>query len=271
MLENYMTYRKKLDEVMMGRARLSSDEFGEEKKMRIVKHGLPNKMYDPGNFLLPVRVNGTIEMSALADTRASVSVFSYRLFKNLGLSYPKPYNSSLTMAGNTQAKAMREVRNVRIQIRYQAYLVYFLVLDIPVDKELPLLLGHQFFRTYGAVIDMGRDTMNVDDGVICHTNFPKSQAKAYLYNFKLDEEDDWLGCFEVGRDKNGNPKYGPIAPSFLDIKDDMERALAMESYFNLFKNISVFKKLIDFLGSPLFQLKNTDLGNKGYGFYKKIE
>ncbi|GKB17516.1 hypothetical protein Tco_0851439 [Tanacetum coccineum] len=29
-LENYMTYRKKLDEVMMGRAILSSDEFGEE-------------------------------------------------------------------------------------------------------------------------------------------------------------------------------------------------------------------------------------------------
>ncbi|GJV13845.1 zinc knuckle CX2CX4HX4C containing protein [Tanacetum coccineum] len=34
-LENYMTYRKKIDEVMMGRARLSSDEYGEEEKMRI--------------------------------------------------------------------------------------------------------------------------------------------------------------------------------------------------------------------------------------------
>ncbi|GKC29728.1 hypothetical protein Tco_1037022, partial [Tanacetum coccineum] len=67
-LENYMTYRKKLDEVMMRRVRLSSDEFGEEEKMKIVKNGLPKKMCDPGNFVLMVRVNGTVEMIALADT-----------------------------------------------------------------------------------------------------------------------------------------------------------------------------------------------------------
>ncbi|GJR66195.1 hypothetical protein Tco_0976249 [Tanacetum coccineum] len=68
-LENYMTYRKKLDEVMMGRARFSSDEFSKEEKMKIVEHGLPKKMCDPGNFVLLVRVNGTVEMGALADTR----------------------------------------------------------------------------------------------------------------------------------------------------------------------------------------------------------
>ncbi|GJS48755.1 hypothetical protein Tco_0598876 [Tanacetum coccineum] len=53
----------------------------------------------------------------------------------------------------------------------------------------------------------------------------------------------------MGRDEDGNPKYRPVAPSFLDIEDDMERALAMEADFNPFKNIIVFKKLIDFLGS----------------------
>ncbi|GKB17515.1 putative ribonuclease H-like domain-containing protein [Tanacetum coccineum] len=185
-----------------------------------------------------------IEMSALADTGASVSVLPYSLFKNLRLSDPKPYNSNLTMADNTQAKAMGEVRNVRIQIGYQAFLVDFLVLDILVDKELPLLLGRLFLRT-------------------CETT--------YLDNFQLDEEDDWLSCFEVGRDEDGNPKYGPVAPSFLDIEDDMERSLAMEAYFNPFKNIIVFKKLIDFLGSLPAQLKNTDWGNKGHGVYKKIE
>ncbi|GJW57691.1 retrovirus-related pol polyprotein from transposon TNT 1-94 [Tanacetum coccineum] len=241
---------KKLDEAMMGHARLSSDEFGEEEKMRIVEHGLPNKMCDPGNFVLPDRVNGTIEMSALADTEASVSVLPYSLFKNLGLSDPKPYHFNLTITDNTQAKAMGEVRNVRIQIGYQAYLVDFLVLDIPMDKKLPLLLGRPFLRTCGAVIDIGGGTMSIDDGVIRHTYFPKPRAKTYLDNFELDEEDDWLSCFEVGRDKDGNPKYGPIAPSLLNIEDDMERALAMKAYFNLFKNI---------------------IGNEGYGVYKKIE
>ncbi|GJV69817.1 putative ribonuclease H-like domain-containing protein [Tanacetum coccineum] len=231
-LENYMTYKKKLDEVMMGRARLRNNEFGEAYKIRIVEHGL---------------------------------------YKNLGLSDPRPYHSNLTMADNNQAKTMREVKNVRIQIGYQAYLVDFLVLDIPVDKELPLLLGCPFFRTYGAVIDMGRGTMSINDGVICHTYFPKPKAKAYLENFEIDEEDDWLSCFEVGHDEDGNPKYGLVAPLFLDIEDEMEQALAMKAYFNPFKNIIVFKKFIDFLGSLSVQLKNTDWGNEGYGMYKKIE
>ncbi|GJZ34339.1 hypothetical protein Tco_0580156 [Tanacetum coccineum] len=100
-LENYMTYRKKLNEVLMGRSRLSSDDYGEEEKMRIVE-----------------------------------------------------------------------------------------AIDIPVDKELPLLLGHPFLRTCGAVIDMGRDTLCIDDGVIRHTYFPKPRAKAYLDNFAQEEEED---------------------------------------------------------------------------------
>ncbi|GJW62814.1 hypothetical protein Tco_0112149 [Tanacetum coccineum] len=118
---------------------------------------------------------------------------------------------------------------------------------------------------------MRRGTLCIDDGVIHHTYFPKPRAKAYLDNFTQEEEDDWLSCFKVERDEDGNPKYRPVTPSFLDIEDDMERALAMETYFNPFKNIIVFKKLIDFLGSLSVQLKNTNWGNEGYGTYKKVE
>ncbi|GKB43646.1 hypothetical protein Tco_0888588 [Tanacetum coccineum] len=222
-LENYMTYRMKLDDVMMGHARLSNNEFSKEDKTKIIEHGLPKKMCDLVNFVLPVSVDGTVQMNALANTRASVSVMPFSLYKNLGLSNPRPYHSNLTMAGNTQAKAMRE--------------------------ELPLLLGRPFLRTYGAVINIGRCTISIHDGVIRYTYFPKPRAKAYLENFKIDEEDDWLSCFEVGRDEDGNPMYGPVAPSFLDIENEMEKALAMEAYSNPFKNIIVFKKLVDFLGS----------------------
>ncbi|GJV04683.1 hypothetical protein Tco_1338252 [Tanacetum coccineum] len=173
-LENYMVYRKKLDEVTMRRARLENKNFCDEEKDRVIEKGLPKKMCDP-------------------ESRDWIQIF----------------------------------------------LADFLVLDIQVDKELPLLLGCPFLRTCGAIIDMGRGTMTIDDGVIRHTYFPKPRAKSYLENFKTDEEDDWLGCFKVGRDKDGNPKYGKVAHSFLDIEDEMERALAMEAYFNPFKNIII--------------------------------
>ncbi|GJT08040.1 hypothetical protein Tco_0842502 [Tanacetum coccineum] len=76
---------------------------------------------------------------------------------------------------------------------------------------------------------------------------------------------------DMGRDEDGNVKYGPVAPSFIDTEDDMERVLAMEAYFNPFKNVIVFKKLVDFLGSLPVQLKNLDWGNEGYGTYKKVD
>ncbi|GJZ58746.1 retrovirus-related pol polyprotein from transposon TNT 1-94, partial [Tanacetum coccineum] len=177
-------------------------------KVGIIEHGLPKKMSDLGNYVLPVKINGVVEMVALVDTGASVSVLPYSLYKDIGLDDPRPYQTNLTMADNTQAKAM---------------------------GELPLLLGQPFLRTCGAIIDMGR------------------------------------GSFEVGRDEDGNVKYGPIAPSLIDIEDDMERALAMEAYFNPFKNVIVFKKLVDFLGSLPVQLKNLDWGNEGYGTYKKVD
>ncbi|GJU85457.1 hypothetical protein Tco_1293003 [Tanacetum coccineum] len=178
----------------------------------------------------------------IVDTGASVSVFPYSLYKDLGLGDPRPYQAKLIMADNTQAKAMGEVKNVRIQVGYQDYVVDLLVLDISVDPELPLLLGRPFLRTCGAIIDMGRGTLCIDDGVIRHTYFPKPRSKSYVETFEMEGEDDWLKKFK-----------------------------AMEAYFNPFKNIIVFKKLVDFLGSLPVQLKNIDWGNEGYGTYKKID
>ncbi|GJV84910.1 hypothetical protein Tco_1524808 [Tanacetum coccineum] len=262
------TTRSKFD-FGLGRERLRKNDFSEEDKLGIIDHGLPKNMCDPGNYVLSVRVNGVIEMMALVDTGASVSVIPYSLYKDLGLGDPRPYQSNLTMADNTQAKAMGEVKNIRI--RYQAYVVDFLVLDILVDQELPLLFGRPFLRTCGAIIDMVRRTLYIDDGVFSHTYFPKPRAKSYTENFDMEGEDDWLECFKVGRDEDGNAKYGLVSPSFLDIEDDTERSLAMEAYFNPFKNIIVFKKLVDSLGSLLIQLKNADWGNEGYGMYRKID
>nr|GEW55147.1 hypothetical protein [Tanacetum cinerariifolium] len=76
---------------------------------------------------------------------------------------------------------------------------------------------------------------------------------------------------DPGCDEDGNQKYGPMAPLFLDIKDEMERALAMEAYFNHFKNIIVFKKLIGFLGALPVQLKSTDWGSEVHRVYKRTE
>ncbi|GKB23503.1 hypothetical protein Tco_0862904 [Tanacetum coccineum] len=71
-LENYVIYKKKLDEILIGKERLNKKEFSEEDKVGIIEHGLPKKICDPGNYVLPIKINGVVEMVALVDTGASV-------------------------------------------------------------------------------------------------------------------------------------------------------------------------------------------------------
>ncbi|GJZ61255.1 hypothetical protein Tco_0617392 [Tanacetum coccineum] len=115
---------------------------------------------------------------------------------NLRLGNPHPYHSNLTMADNTQAKAMKGVRNVRIQIDYQAYLVDFLVLDIPVDKELPL-------------------------------------TKSYLENFKSDESEDWMSCFEVWHDEDVSLKNNDWGSEGYEAYKNIEGGEACHSEFKV--------------------------------------
>nr|GEW15681.1 hypothetical protein [Tanacetum cinerariifolium] len=243
-LENYVIYKKKLDEILIGKERLNKKEFSED-KVGIIEHGLPKKICDLGNYVFPMKINCVVEMVALVDTRASVRVLPYSLYKDLGLGDPRPYQTNLTMADNTQAKAMGEVKNVRIQIGYQAYVVDLLILDILEEVCFVLMTGLSVI--------------------------PILPSHEQSHMLEMEGEDVWLGTFKVGRDEDGNVKYGLVAPSFIDIEDDMERALAMEAYFNPFKSVIMFKKLLDFLGSLPVQLKNLDWGNEGYGSYKKVD
>ncbi|GJS89019.1 hypothetical protein Tco_0771655 [Tanacetum coccineum] len=70
--------------------------------------------------------------------------------------------------------------------------------------SLPLLLGRPFLRTCGAIIDMGRGTLCIDDEVIRHTYFPKPRSKSYVETFEMEGEDDWLADFNA----EGNKGYG---------------------------------------------------------------
>nr|GEX20936.1 hypothetical protein [Tanacetum cinerariifolium] len=55
-------------------------------------------------------------------------------------------------------------------------------------------------------------------------------GRARLENkgFGVEEKEKLIK--NVGRDEDGNPKYGPMTPSFLDIEDEMEMALGSERH-----------------------------------------
>ncbi|GKE12912.1 hypothetical protein Tco_1416463 [Tanacetum coccineum] len=164
------------------------------------------------------------------------------------------------MADNTQAKAVGEVRNVRIQIRYKAYLADFFLLDISVDKELPSLLGRPFHRTCGAMRDMGRGTMTINDGVIKHTYYPRPRTKAYLENFESDESKDWMICFEVGRDED---EFAVLLGLYSE--SDVQHRLFETHFLRLMENDEGFNHEAYWsrIGKPRTKKKLADIRHNG--------
>ncbi|GJY96207.1 hypothetical protein Tco_0512568 [Tanacetum coccineum] len=129
------------------------------------------------------------------------------------------------MADNTIARYYGKVRNVRLQIGFQAYFD-FLILHIPVDREIPLLVGRPYLYTYSVIYYNGKGIMTIDDGVVNHVYHARKRNK--IVADEDSDEEDWLDAFKVRCDENGNPKYGPTLPPFFEIEDEMEHALAMD-------------------------------------------
>ncbi|GJU15666.1 hypothetical protein Tco_1143632 [Tanacetum coccineum] len=128
-----------------------------------------------------------------------------------------PSNDKLLMADNTIARAYRKVRNVRLQISFQAYLCDFLVLHIPVDLEIPLQVRRPFLRTCGEIIDNGKGIMTIDDGVVNHVYHVKKRSKVIVEEDPENDE-DWLDVFEVGRAENGISKLMANFTHFFNMK-----------------------------------------------------
>nr|GFA99104.1 hypothetical protein [Tanacetum cinerariifolium] len=90
------------------------------------------------------------------------------------------------------------------------------------DKDVDTLLENlmedmiEVAGTSGELVkmDMGHGTMTINNGVINHTYYSQPRTKAYLDNFEIDEDEDWLNCFKVGRDEDGSSKYGSVSPLF---------------------------------------------------------
>ena len=54
------------------------------------------------------------------------------------------------------------------------------------------------------------------DGVVKHVYHAKLKGKV-VEEDEGSEDEDFMDSLEVGRDKNGNPNYGTLATSFLEI------------------------------------------------------
>ncbi|GJT70407.1 hypothetical protein Tco_1029693 [Tanacetum coccineum] len=120
--------------------------------------------------------------------------------------------------------------DVLYQVGVTTILASFLLLDIPIDCDVPIVVGRSFLHTSGAIMNTIEGTTSTFDGIV--------HQKFYVANVRNDHAEsnsDDVEGYCLKKDEIGKPIYGPNRVKYLSCDGPMDRALALQEALNPFK------------------------------------
>ncbi|GJY30138.1 hypothetical protein Tco_0413633 [Tanacetum coccineum] len=227
----------------------------EEEAINKVKGEALKEKDDPGAFIFPIRFEGKINENALADTGSDFNTMPYRIYEKLGREEIK------------KVEPMGILTNVLCQVGVTTIIAKFLILDIPNDRDAPIVVGRGFLYIIGGIVNTPERLFLTFDG-ICHQTFRAARFDV-LRTAESDSDDEEE--YEIKRNKFGAPIYGPKPATYLNCNDPAERSIALQEIINSFRKISVWKKVVSFLGSLPAPLQHVDWKPDYKGSYTNEE
>nr|GEV19722.1 hypothetical protein [Tanacetum cinerariifolium] len=182
-------YKKILDEVWKDKAELDGKIVKEEEDaVKRIKGEALKKNDDPGAFIFPIILEGKVNENALADTGSDINTMPYRIYKTLGREEMKKIDRGFTMINHTQVEAMGKLSNVLCQVGVTTIIAKFLILDIPIDRDAPIVVGRGFLYTMSSILNTPERLFSTFDGV-CHQTFQAVRFDV-LSTSESDSDDD---------------------------------------------------------------------------------
>nr|GEZ35097.1 reverse transcriptase domain-containing protein [Tanacetum cinerariifolium] len=125
-----------------------------ENCLAVVLKKLPEKLGDPGRFLIPCDFLEFDNCLALADLGASINLMPLSIWKKLKLPTLNDTKMVLELADRTISKPTGVLENVFVKVDKFYFPADFVVLDFIADPRVPLILGRPFLSTAHALIDV---------------------------------------------------------------------------------------------------------------------
>ncbi|GKE20730.1 reverse transcriptase domain-containing protein, partial [Tanacetum coccineum] len=189
----------------------------------VILNKLPEKLGDPGKFLIPCDFPGMEECLALADLGASINLMPLSMWKRLSLPELTPTCMTLELADRSITKPIGIAEDVYLKVGKFKFLADFVVVEFDADPRVPLILGRSFLKTGRALIDVyeGELTLHVGKEDV---TFNLDQISRYSSNYddmtanridiiEMDCEEysqEVLGFSDVILSGNLTPYYDPI-------------------------------------------------------------
>ncbi|GJV71584.1 reverse transcriptase domain-containing protein [Tanacetum coccineum] len=117
---------------------------------------LPEKLGDPGKFLIPCDFPGMDVCHALADLGASINLMPLSIWKKLSLPELTPTRMTLELADRSITRPKGVAEDVFVKVGKFHFPTDFVVVDFDADPRVPLILGRSFLRT-GPLQNVSKD------------------------------------------------------------------------------------------------------------------
>nr|GEZ41096.1 reverse transcriptase domain-containing protein [Tanacetum cinerariifolium] len=126
---------------------------------------LPEKLEDPGKFLIPCDFPGMEVFHALSDLGAVINLMPLSIWKKLSLPELTLTRMTLELADRSITCPKGVTEDVFVKVRKFHFPTDFVVVDFEADPRVPLILGRSFLRIGRALIDVyGEEiTLRVND------------------------------------------------------------------------------------------------------------
>ncbi|GJT65310.1 hypothetical protein Tco_1016790 [Tanacetum coccineum] len=217
-------YKKILDEIWKDKVEPDGKTVKEEEEaVKRIKGEALKEKDDLGAFIFPIRLEGKVNENTLADTGSDINTMPYRIFETLGRDDMKKVDRGITMINHTQTEAMGKLSNVLCQVGVTTIIAIFLILDIPIDRDAPIVIGRGFLHTMGSILNALERIFSTFDGV-CHQTFRAARFDVLrTVESDSDDEEDYV----IKRNKFGAPIYGPRPAPYLNCTNPKDRSSVM--------------------------------------------
>ncbi|XP_015970267.1 uncharacterized protein LOC107493725 [Arachis duranensis] len=131
----------------------------------VIQRGLPQKLKDPGSFIISCTIGNVTLEKALYDLDASINLMPLSLMKKLVIEEVKPTRMSLQMADRSLKLPNGVIENLLVKTGEFIFPADFVILDMEEEGHNSIILGQPFLATTRAIIDVekGETTLKVHD------------------------------------------------------------------------------------------------------------
>ncbi|GKE23345.1 MAK10-like protein [Tanacetum coccineum] len=215
-------------------------------------------MEDPELFTLPCRLGDSKPFKTLVDLGSCVNIIPLYLFKKLNIGLLEETDHIFGLADGTKSYPIGIVKDVEVHIAKLKLLNDFYVIDMKKDLETPLLVGRGFLATTNTVIDCRMAKIAVGEGIT------RSVFGVKGVDLGEEEEPYWttLGKRESYKPRPRSDGVGARTPyyarkDFLDCHLPGEWEITRDTELNPFKDVLVFRRMVEFLGAIPINLKSN--------------